>query len=87
MLHGLLDKGGGCLSDRQYTEMSSTMWLQAGNFLDKIVTFCVGMGIGEGSCSLHASAACIPQGPALNVQFLCCHDRGSKPAAILVGAV
>ena len=38
----------------------SAMCLQAGNFLDKIVTFCVGMGIGEDhtSCCLtqHACA-------------------------------
>ena len=32
--------------------------LQAGNFLDKIVTFCVGMGIGEGLATpLHATCS------------------------------
>lgn len=32
--------------------------LQAGNFLDKIVTFCVGMGIGDGLATpLHATCS------------------------------
>ena len=42
--------------------------LQAGNFLDKIVTFCVGMGIGEGlPTPLHVTCSCPSSGIPLNI--------------------
>lgn len=46
-------------ASRFYTEGadSFTDVLQAGNFLDKIVTFCVGMGIGKGLASCHDPTA------------------------------